>query len=113
MQPDLSSTVDLQDLMPAVRASSDSQGAKSPKPSSVAEVTPWPRFGHVSWVHKGHMYVFGSRSSTLPDSSACKAYKKMYLNDLWALDTSSYHWTQIRATGITPSPRADMGQSLH
>ena len=59
------------------------------------------------------MYVFGGKSSTLPDSSACKSYTKLYLNDLWALDTSSYHWTQIRATGITPSPDADMGQSLH
>ena len=77
----------------------------------VADVMPWARFGHVAWVHKSHMYIFGGKSSTLPDSSL--PIKKMYLNDLWALDTSSYHWTQIRATGITPSPRADMGQSLH
>ena len=43
-----------------------------------------------------------------PDYVSTK--NNVYLNDLWVWEVDHERWSRIKASGLTPSPRADMGQ---
>lgn len=64
------------------------------------------RYGHVAWYHKGRMWMFGGSSLAreVPQN------QRAYCSDLWALSLVSWEWTEVKASGIHPSPRADMGK---
>ena len=61
------------------------------------------------------MFIFGGRSPGYHKNTQLEStdWKTMLLNDLWCYVYSSKAWVELRGTGITPSPRADMGGSCH
>lgn len=63
-----------------------------------ASLSPSPRSCHQAVVHKHHMYVFGGEYSTIKQFH--------HFRDLWRFDLKTNTWTEIKASGPSPSPRS-------
>lgn len=67
-----------------------------------ATVRPEPRAGHSAVVHNGSMYIFGGQNNN--DEK---------LNDVWRLDLSSEHWSQIMPNSASDDiPLGRTGHSM-
>ena len=58
------------------------------------------------------MWVFGGRAvyPSCVGSFAGPEWTVSYTNSLWCYMVKTHTWMEVRASGITPSPRADMGE---
>ena len=58
------------------------------------------------------MFIFGGRSPSSFKNTKLKSanWKTMFLNDMWCYVYENKTWVEIRGSGITPSPRSDMGK---
>ena len=69
---------------------------------------PLPRHSHVAWMYQEHMFILGGYARG-PFKDTNRANKVM-LKDVWAFNMRTRTWARIGCTGITTSPRADMGE---
>eukprot|EP01064_Diplonema_japonicum_P015417 TRINITY_DN2314_c0_g1_i1.p1 TRINITY_DN2314_c0_g1~~TRINITY_DN2314_c0_g1_i1.p1 ORF type:complete len:430 (+),score=66.43 TRINITY_DN2314_c0_g1_i1:79-1290(+) len=74
--------------------------AKAPVPS--ISPAPCSRAGHTAIVHNGKMYIFGGVSNQETDN---------WLNDMWALDLSTYTWEAIVYSNIFQIPEGRKGHT--
>lgn len=60
------------------------------------------------------MFIFGGRSPSYHKNTRLESadWKTMLLNDLWCYVYASKTWVEVRGSGLTPSPRANMGRIL-
>lgn len=68
------------------------------------------RQGHVAWLWKTYMFVFGGAFGLRLDG--INGPVNLGLSDVWAFDLVSHEWHEVSASGICPSARCDMGQSF-
>lgn len=80
-------------------------------------LAPFPRICHIAWAYQGSMWVFGGRGIIRPGEGAFfskspgkRSVSAALTNDLWCFNMRLRSWLEVRATGIVPSPRADMGK---
>jgi hypothetical protein len=74
--------------------------------------SPDPRHGHVSWLWKHYMFIFGGSQNVMKqDTERSRLFAPTGdLGDLWAFDLISHCWHRVLATGVQPSARSESGQ---
>jgi hypothetical protein len=61
---------------------------------------PRPRSGHTALLHNGRLLVFGGQHIALPSTSSTSP-SLTFFSDVWALDLSSFEWTEQVTKGPT------------
>ncbi|BDA51071.1 probable leucine-zipper-like transcriptional regulator 1 at N-terminal half [Coccomyxa sp. Obi] len=66
---------------------------------------PLARWGHATFVHGAHIYIFGGMYEHRGNSKAWD----MYLGDMWRFDVNTGEWTRVDFLSCVPCARANTG----
>ncbi|BDA51097.1 probable Tip elongation aberrant protein 1 at C-terminar half [Coccomyxa sp. Obi] len=68
------------------------------------------RYGHATWVHGEHLYIFGGSQGRLANPSQPGSHgHRECMDDMWCFNVKTEEWKQVDPLGLRPVARANMG----